>query len=124
MKGRKRRGMSLVEVMVTIAIILTLMSILAYGVFGVFAQSQNRTTELTLGRVAQQIEVFRLGKGRPPTEAEGLAVLGGRVPTDSWSRPLIYRSPGPDGSAFALVSTGADGEEGGEDDLIWTSEGR
>lgn len=124
MKNRKRRGMSLVEVMVTIAIILTLMSIMAYGVFSVFAASQESTTLLTLGKVGQQVEVYRLQRGRPPSTAEGLGVLSGKIPNDSWGRSLFYLSPGPGGAPYAIGSYGADGAEGGDDDLLWTSEGQ
>ena len=45
-----RRGMSLVEVMVVIAIILTLMSVLAIGVSAIFSDSQVDTTRLTMSR--------------------------------------------------------------------------
>src|SRR6476646_1220951 len=83
-RNRNRRGISLVEVMVTIAIVLTLMSLMAYGVFTIFAQSRVQTTLLTLGKVAEQIEVYTLSHRRPPTESEGLAVLPGKPPNDSW----------------------------------------
>ena len=53
-RRRGRRGMSLVEVMVVIAIILTLMSVIGYGVMSVFQNSRVDTTKLQMARVAER----------------------------------------------------------------------
>lgn len=122
---RRRRGISLVEVMVTIAIILTLMAVLGIGVFRNWQWSKVQTTKLSMTRVGQEIEVYRIRKGHPPTTAEGLGgVMGGDNPLDAWDRPFEYRSPGADGADYQLVSLGGDGQEGGEDwneDIVWSS---
>jgi len=117
-----RRGMSLLEVMVTIAIILTLMGVLAYGVISTFVVAQERTTELTLGKVAERLEIHMMRKRTPPSTAEGLARVYGHepLPTDSWGAPLRYVSPGPDGTPFDLMSVGEDGQEGTDDDILWS----
>ncbi len=116
---RSRRGMTLVEVMVVIAIILTLTAVLAYGIFQVFGESQGQTTRLTMGKLSQRIEIYQLRKKKPPTTSEGLqAVVGNEtLPTDSWGNPFVYVSPGPNGQAYDLISYGADGAEGGGDDI-------
>ncbi|MEZ4316322.1 MAG: type II secretion system protein GspG [Myxococcota bacterium] len=108
-----RRGMSLVEVMVVIAIVLTLMGILAWGIFDVFEQSRARTTELQLHRTAQQIESFALQHGLPEVHDIDRAIEGG-MPLDSWGTPLVYLRTGRGPRGFDLVSFGADGVEGGE----------
>jgi general secretion pathway protein G len=118
--------MSLVEVMVVIAIVLTLMSVLALGVMGIFAESRQDTTRLTVGRVGQQIFVQMLGRDRPPG-VEDLAKLGIRMPVDGWGRELLYRRPGRDGAAYEVVSLGRDGEEGGDgldEDIVWVPDDR
>lgn len=124
----RRRGMSLVEVMVVIAIILTLMSVLAIGVWGIFGESQVDTTRLTMSKVSERIEIYQLRKKRPPTSADGLGVVFGneRVPQDAWGNDFIYVSPGPNGKPYDLISLGADGKEGGtgtSEDLHWVDEG-
>lgn len=113
-RARGRRGMSLVEVMVVIAIILTLMGILTWGIFTIFSDSQVDTTKLQMTRVAERIEIHSLRK-KLPTNGDGLReVFGDDVPKDSWGNDFIYVTPGPDGKAFDLISKGADGQEGGD----------
>ncbi len=108
-----RRGMSLVEVMVVIVIILTLTGVLTYGVMTVFGQSQADTTRLMMGKVAQQIEIYGMRKGYPSNQ-EGLSkVFPDGMPKDSWDNEFIYITPGPNGRKFDLISYGADGKEGG-----------
>lgn len=117
---RGRRGMSLLEVMVVIAIILTLMGVLAFGVMSVFGDSQVQTTILTMNKVDERVQIYQLRKKKPPTTSEGLAAVYGseQLPTDAWGNPIQYVAPGGNGRAFDLVSYGADGAEGGGDDIV------
>jgi general secretion pathway protein G len=117
--------MSLVEVMVVIAIILTLMSIIAIGVWGIFSDSKVDTTRLTMTKVNERLEIFVLRKKKPPSTSDGLAAVFGNepVPKDSWNNDFVYVSPGPDGAPYDLISLGADGQEGGTgnaEDLKWS----
>ncbi|MCA9566254.1 MAG: type II secretion system protein GspG [Myxococcales bacterium] len=110
---RSRKGMSLVEVMVVIVIILTLTGVLTYGVMTVFGQSQADTTRLMMGKVAQQIEIYGMRKGYPGN-SDGLdKVFPDGMPKDSWDNEFIYVTPGPNGKKFDLISLGSDGTEGG-----------
>lgn len=115
-RRRSRRGMSLVEVMVVIAIILTLMSILAIGVFSIFNDSKVQTSRLQMMKVAERVDVYMLKKKKPPVTGDGLETVYGTesVPTDSWGNAFVYVSPGPNGKPYDLISLGADGAEGGE----------
>ena len=120
-----RRGMSLVEVMVVIAIILTLMSILAIGVFQVYGDSQVQTTILAMGKVNERVEIYMLRKKKAPSTSEGLSSVfsGEPVPQDSWGRDFVYVSPGPNGRPYDLISYGSDGQEGGNGnaaDIKWS----
>ncbi|MBW1878698.1 MAG: type II secretion system protein GspG [Deltaproteobacteria bacterium] len=110
-----RRGMTLVEVMVVIAIILTLMGIVGYGVMQVWENSRVETTKLQMGRMIERVQIYHVKHKKPPTSGEGLAVVYGdaAVPRDAWDNEFIYLSPGPDGSDYDLISYGRDGVEGG-----------
>lgn len=114
-RRRSRRGMSLVEVMVVIAIILTLMSIIGFGVMSVFQDSQVDTTKLQMTRVAERIQIYSLRHKGVPGSGDGLSAVynGEDVPQDSWNNDFRYVSPGPNGMDFDLISLGADGQEGG-----------
>lgn len=121
---RSRRGMSLVEVMVVIAIILVLMSVVGFGALTIFQNSKVDTTLLTMGEVTKRIEIYSLKKG-PPSTSEGLkAAFGGEdPPKDSWGGEFVYVSPGPNGAKYDLISYGSDGVENGTGnaaDIRWS----
>lgn len=119
-----RRGMSLLEVMVVIAIILTLMGVLAFGVMSVFGDSQIQTTILTMGKVDERVQIYMLRKKKPPTTSEGLAAVykDGDLPEDAWGSPIKYVAPGGNGRPFDLVSFGPDRVEGGGDDIVFSEQ--
>jgi general secretion pathway protein G len=117
---RRRRGTNLVEIMVVIAIILTLTAVLGLGVMKAYQESCVATTELAMNKVGQGIEMFKLRKKRMPNqhEFENLADDA----TDGWNHPFEMRVPG-ENSEFSIVSYGRDGEEGGEgynEDIVWS----
>lgn len=121
---RSRRGMSLVEIMVVIAIITTLMSIVGYGVMQVWQNSRVDTTILQMGEVNKRIELYALKHGAP-SSGEGLAAVYGDedTPTDAWGHPFVYTTPGPNGMDYELTSRGKDGSEGGTGlnaDIKWS----
>lgn len=124
---RSQKGMSLVEVMVVIVIILTLTGVLTYGVMQIFGTSQVDTTRLMMGKVAQQIEIEGMRKGYPDNASGLKNLFPDGMPKDSWDNELIYVTPGPPGKKFDLISLGADGQEGGtgnDADLKYSDEGR
>ncbi|MEQ1501487.1 MAG: type II secretion system protein GspG [Myxococcota bacterium] len=123
--ARRRRGMSLVEVMVVIAIILTLMSIIAIGVFRVYGNAMVDTTKITMTKVNEQLEIYTLRKKHAPSTSDGLAAVFGNdpIPKDGWDHELQYMSPGPNGEPYDLLSLGSDGQEGGTgdaEDIRWS----
>lgn len=113
--------MNLVEVMIVIAIVVTLMSILGYGAWEAYQDSLVQMTALQLGQVAEQVQIAEMKGQRAPDLA---AVYGARpVPTDGWGNAIVLIRPGLDGRTFELVSYGADGVEGGEGrdaDVLWS----
>lgn len=126
---RARRGMSLVEVMVVIAIILTLMGIIGVGVMTVFQDSQVDTTILQMGKINERVQIYTLRKKKLPTGSDALKQVysGEEPPTDSWGNPFILQVPGPNGREFDIVSLGSDGREGGTgnaEDIRWSEVGR
>ena len=121
---RSRRGVSLVEVMVVIAILTVLMTVLAVGVHSAWKRSQVKTSTLVLGRVAQDVQIYELSERRVPTAVEGLGVVyvDEPVPADAWGSAIVYEAPEP---RWDLLSLGADRTEGGEgwaSDLRWSEQ--
>ena len=93
-------------------------------------------TKANMGKIVQQLDLYKFNNGSYPTSEEGLNALverpasarkwpdGGylpKVPEDAWNNPYEYISPGVEGP-FDLLSLGADGAEGGEGsdaDINW-----
>ena len=121
--ARSRRGMTLVEIMVVITIIVGLMAVLAVNVLGALDDANVETTKIKMRQIEQAIQMHAIKhKGRYPTTSDGLGAAArymptpGEVPTDEWGNEFQYFSPGTHGgNDYELISLGKDGKEGGED---------
>jgi len=128
-----RRGFTLIEIMVVIAVIAILASLVAPNVFRHVGTANETTARAQIEMLGAALDAYRLDNGRYPTTSQGLSALmtppGGEggarnwrgpylrreVPLDPWGSPYVYRSPGESNpSGFDLVSYGADGRPGGE----------
>ncbi len=121
------RGMSLVEVL----IVLTNMASIA-GVVGVFAvgalgDAQEREAKIEAGNLNSMVEQYMIMQSPPqlPNTLEDLTKgrnpVTKKVPNDPWGNPYIYRTSGS--RDWTVFSTGADGQEGTEDDIYAEGEG-
>lgn len=124
-------GYTLLEILVVLAIIGTLMSLVAPRLMGnvdkskvIAAKAQAKTLKLAL-------DSFNLDMGRYPTDTEGLVVLmtspndensnwfgpylEGDVPSDPWGNPYQYQPPeiGVRSKSPKVISLGADNQVGG-----------
>lgn len=139
---RHRAGMTLIEILIVIAILLAIGGLVVVNLLPTREQS-NRDLQIgQFDNIAGALDMFRLHLNRYPTEEEGLAALwnvdvieGERdqanwrgpylqnpIREDYWGNELIYRYPSEirdedDGDHYDLVSPGPDGEEGTDDDI-------
>lgn len=127
----RRRGFTLVEILVVIAIIATLASAVVLTISRKPEEAKVAKAKGDIAQLESVLEVFRIDMGRYPSDEEGLQSLITapdtedatrwkgpylkRLEKDPWGRDYIFVTPGernPDG--FDLMSYGANGEEGGE----------
>ena len=124
-------GLTLVELLVVLVILGLIATIGGIQVVNYLGRAKADTAKLQLEDIRSAIDLFRIDVGRPPSEAEGLAVLvdppaavpGWRGPylrkratlTDPWGRAWIYKGAAA-APSFEIVSLGADGKPGGEGD--------
>ena len=119
---RSRAGLTLVEIMVVIAILGTLMAVVAVNVVGRMQDANVETTKLQIKQIEQNLAIYAAKhKGKFPTTSQGLEAASkyfpdNKVPTDAWGNDFQYYSPGTHGeSDYEIISLGRDGAEGGED---------
>ena len=129
--SRRSRGFSLLELVIVLIILGTIMGFLAPRIFGNVERANQQLAKTRMEGLSGQLEIMRLETGRYPTTSEGLASLltkpGGMekwngpylkdaaMLKDPWGNDFRYTSPA-EGKAFAILSLGADGKEGGEGD--------
>lgn len=127
--NRKRdSGITLLEIMVVLAIIVLIAGLAAPRLIESFGRAKGKTAEVQLTNLRSAVQLYYIDVGRYPSEAEGLPVLltapdgapGWRGPylddqsaiLDPWGREYLYRSPA-DPKPFEITSYGRDGRIGG-----------
>ncbi len=133
-----RRGLTLIEILIVIAILLALGGLVVMNLIPTREQADVDLTVAQIDRISSALDRFRLDLRRYPSEEEGLTALWNRevlederdmdrwrgpyldvVREDAWGSEWIYRYPGElRGEAYYdLISPGPDREEGTDDDI-------
>ena len=111
------RGFTLLEIIVVITIVALLMALVAPKFFGHVDTARQVDTQAQIELLGQALDIYRLEKGKYPSNEEGLkaiqSYLKKQLPKDPWGNAFRYKSPGDHGD-YDLVSYGADNAEGGE----------
>jgi len=123
--------MTLLELLVVMVILGLLATLGSIKLMGYLGRAKADTARLQVQELMTALDLYRIDVGRLPTTAEGLSALVERpvtatawhgpylrsktVLSDPWHRPYRYQAPGTHGD-YDLISLGADGKEGGEDE--------
>lgn len=128
----RRRGFTLIEILVVIVVIAILATLVAPNVFQNVGTAKSTTAKTQIEMLASALDAYRLDTGYYPTTQQGLLALQEipqadppanwrgpylrkAVPLDPWGRAYIYISPGDvNPTGFDLFSYGADGQLGGD----------
>ncbi|MFH1854075.1 MAG: type II secretion system major pseudopilin GspG [Candidatus Omnitrophota bacterium] len=135
----KKRGFTLIELMLVVIIIGVLVSMVAPRLVGRSEEARVSAAKADIhANISVALDLFELDNGKYPTTEEGLEALRvkpdsainwkgpylKREPQDPWGNPYVYSCPGehnpPD---YDLYSYGSDGREGGGDDVVNWKEG-
>jgi len=129
-------GFTLLEILVVVMIITILASIVTVNVLKKPGEARVSTTKMQLKQLKTAIQLYRTEQGIVPSQRQGLEALVSQptiepipknypadgyldsrnLPLDPWKNPYIYLTPGRRGETFEIISYGADGEPGGEDE--------
>ncbi len=113
----RRRGLTLVEIVVVIALIGILMSVLGGSLLGTFDDSKRDTTRISIGQVEQALEMYKIKKNKYPKSLSDAAkyMRNQEVPKDAWGNDFEYSSSSSCGKDYEIISYGRDGKKGGSE---------
>ncbi|MHC5114562.1 MAG: type II secretion system major pseudopilin GspG [Planctomycetota bacterium] len=134
-----RRGLTLIEVLIVIAILLAIGGLVVVNLIPKKEQADIDLTKAQIQSFDNALKLFKLDMKRWPTEEEGIRALWSRdaledeedaegwkgpylenpVPRDTWNNEWTYRYPGEirGESFYDIISFGPDGEEDTDDDI-------
>jgi general secretion pathway protein G len=119
----------LIELLVVMVIISLFATLVGARLMGNVDRARQTTAKAQISEFETVLDLFRLDVGRYPSVEEGLQslrsepngvgrwdgpYLAKQLPSDPWGNAYVYRYPGQYGD-FDLISYGADGAEGGEE---------
>lgn len=120
-----KTGFTLIELLIVIVILGLLASLVAPKMFGKEESSKIKIAETQMKMLETALDTFRLDVGSYPDNLDELIssnkknwdgpYLPKEVPMDPWGNPYIYSKPGKDGRDYQMLSYGADGKSGGEE---------
>jgi general secretion pathway protein G len=132
MKQSRRNGFTLIELLLVLVILVVLAGIVVPKLVGRAEESKKKAAKIDISNISSALRMFEVDNGHFPTSDEGLQALVSkpgtataewhayleRLPQDPWEHPYVYRQPGSHNNDYDLFSTGPDGQEGGNDDIV------
>lgn len=128
--SRRRRGFTIIEVLVIITIMGIIAALVVPRLFGRIGQSRQATAQSNAASIAGQVQAFLIDMGKLPdtgtleflrTEPSGMSgtwrgpyLSNDEALLDPWGNPFVIIVPGEKNTDFDIVSYGADGQPGGE----------
>lgn len=127
---KRLRGFTLMELLIVLVILGLLAALVGPTLFQRIKPAKQSAARAQIENFMTALDSYFIDTGRFPTTQQGLTALRQRpdgeakwagpylkkdIPADPWGGPFHYRSPGRNGG-YEIVSFGADGKEGGEDE--------
>ena len=133
---RAQSGFSLVELLVAVSIMLVLSGVVAVNLMGAPGKARMARAKSDLATLKTALRLYQSDNFALPTPRQGLEALVARpaieplpkhwreggyldstvLPKDPWGNDYLYFVPGRSREPFEVVSYGADGQPGGEDE--------
>jgi general secretion pathway protein G len=133
-REQRERGMTMIEILVVLMIIVLLAGTVTVVAITVFSESQRVAAKNQIKQFEAALGIYLLKCHTYPTQDQGLQALVKKptiepvpdnwemtlnqleIPKDPWDHEYEYTVPGPEGLPYGIRSFGADGNEGGEGD--------
>lgn len=125
---RRRRGFTLVELMVVVAIIGLLAAVVTVNVMGQSHTARIERVRADMRAIGDALDLFKIACGTYPQQLQDLwerpssnaarrwagPYLKEYPPVDPWGNEYVYQFSG--GGQYEIISYGADGAPGGTDE--------
>jgi general secretion pathway protein G len=138
---KRNQGFTLVELLLVLAILATLAAIVLPKFSGRSEQAKYTAAQSQISNFDLVLDAFEVDNGYYPDGKDGLQslvvspkdsdewrgpYLKQGIPLDPWGAEYIYEYPGKQNEdSYDIMSMGADGREGGNDDVTnWDQGGR
>jgi general secretion pathway protein G len=114
-KKRRRRGMTLVEIIVVITILALIMGAVAVAVIPQLDKARQDRARLDIGNIQGALKIYYAKKGNYPDTGTGLKALVDtqvldKIPKDPWDNDYVYLL---EGNKPVITSYGGDKAPGG-----------
>ncbi len=125
---KNRKGMTLLEIMIVLAILAGLIAVLATQVRNRLKKARINEARIQIAEYGKALDMFYTDCGFYPSNDQGLQALleapsncsnwgpdayVKKLGNDPWNHPFVYESSG---SSYKLKSYGSDGKDGGTGD--------
>ena len=131
-------GFTLIELLLVLVILGVLAGIVVPKFTGKSEQARQTAAQTQIANFSTALDAFEVDNGFYPKGKNGLQDLivaprsstawkgpymKNEIPNDPWGHPYIYECPGKHNpTSYDLMSMGADGRVGGDDDISnWTA---
>ena len=117
-----QRGLTLAEIIVVITLLSVVAAILFGSLSGILDESKGDAARLSIKQLEQSLETYKIrpknGNKYPKSlEDASKFMKNSKVPMDPWGQPFVYSTSSSCGKPYEIISIGADGQRGGDDDI-------
>jgi general secretion pathway protein G len=110
------RGMTLLEIMVTITIIGVVMATVTVAILPQLDIAKIDTTKNSMRGIQSALKLYYARHGKYPDTSQGMQILVTekfleQTPKDAWSNDFVYTA---ESSSYKIISYGSDGQPGGD----------